>query len=105
MTLLIKHHLMAGWRNILKYKTQNLISVVSLSVGTLLFAIVIWIAGMLWQNIIYTEWDKNSLQVEFYECELDYDQMIEQMGDSVWNMRRLSTDVLRKLQQCKTVDE
>lgn len=96
---------MAGWRNILKYKTQNLISVVSLSVGTLLFAIVIWIAGMLWQNIIYTEWDKNSLQVEFYECELDYDQMMEQMGDSVWNMRRLSTDVLRKLQQCKTVDE
>ena len=37
MNLLFKHNLAAGWRNILKYKTQNIISVLCLSVGVVLF--------------------------------------------------------------------
>lgn len=37
MNLLFKHNLAVGWRNILKYKTQNIISVLCLSVGVVLF--------------------------------------------------------------------
>ena len=37
MNLLFKHNLAAGWRNILKYRTQNIISVLCLSVGVVLF--------------------------------------------------------------------
>ena len=40
MNLLLKHHLIAGWRNILKYKVQNIISVLCLAVGTVMFAVV-----------------------------------------------------------------
>ena len=48
MSLHIQHHFKAGWRNILKYKTQNIISVLCLSVGTVFFAAVIWFLISLW---------------------------------------------------------
>ncbi len=41
MNLLFKHNLAAGWRNILKYKTQNIISVLCLSVGVVLFTLTV----------------------------------------------------------------
>ena len=36
--MLITHNLKAAWRNILKYKVQNTISVLCLSVGVICFA-------------------------------------------------------------------
>ena len=43
MNLLLKHHLIAGWRNILKYKVQNIISVLCLAVGITVFSVVLWL--------------------------------------------------------------
>lgn len=44
------HNLKAGWRNILKYKTQNIISIVCLSFGVLCFAIALYWINVVWCN-------------------------------------------------------
>lgn len=50
MNALFSHNITAGWRNILKYKTQNIISVLCLSVGVLCFAISLYFINVLWEN-------------------------------------------------------
>lgn len=52
MKELITHNLTAGWRNILKYKTQNAISVLCLSFGVLCFAIALYLCGVVWDKIV-----------------------------------------------------
>lgn len=47
---MIIHNLIIGWRNILKYKTQNIISVLCLSFGVLCFAVTLYFADVMWQN-------------------------------------------------------
>lgn len=51
MKALFAHNFTSGWRNILKYKTQNIISVLCLSVGVLFFAIALYFINSLWQSI------------------------------------------------------
>ncbi|MDO4958645.1 MAG: FtsX-like permease family protein [Prevotellaceae bacterium] len=48
---MIIHNLIIGWRNILKYKTQNIISVLCLSFGVLCFAVTLYFADVIWQNV------------------------------------------------------
>lgn len=48
---MIIHNLIIGWRNILKYKTQNIISVLCLSLGVLCFGITLYFADVIWQNL------------------------------------------------------
>lgn len=48
---MIIHNLIIGWRNILKYKTQNIISVLCLSFGVLCFAVTLYFADVMWQNL------------------------------------------------------
>lgn len=65
------HNLKAGWRNILKYKTQNIISTVCLSFGVLCFAIALY-----WINVIWCNYGRGAVMqdrttVSFYK---DYDQ-------------------------------
>lgn len=48
---MIIHNLIIGWRNILKYKTQNIISVLCLSFGVLCFAVTLYFADVIWQNL------------------------------------------------------
>jgi hypothetical protein len=54
MNLLLKHHFAAGWRNILKYKAQNIISVLCLAVGIVVFAVTFWLIVSTW-NQYYTQ--------------------------------------------------
>lgn len=44
------HNMTAGWRNILKYKVQNIISVICLSFGVLCFAITVYIINVCWEQ-------------------------------------------------------
>lgn len=48
--MLITHNLKAAWRNILKHKVQNTISVLCLSVGVLLFGITLHFTNNIWEN-------------------------------------------------------
>lgn len=64
------HNLKAGWRNILKYKTQNTISIVCLSFGVLCFAIALY-----WINVVWCNYGRGAVMqdrssVYFYK---DYD--------------------------------
>ena len=40
---MIQHYFKIAWRNLLKYKTQNIISILSLAVGVVCFAITVYL--------------------------------------------------------------
>lgn len=52
MNSLLKHNLIAGWRNIMKYKVQNTVSVLCLAVGAVLFGITLYWANVKWESEI-----------------------------------------------------
>ena len=62
--MLITHNLKAAWRNILKHKVQNTISVLCLSVGVIFFAITLYFTNVLWGN------GKQFFQPDRVHCEL-----------------------------------
>lgn len=86
MNLLFKHHFIVGWRNILKNKVQNLISILCLAVGTVLFAVTYWSVNASWNNHLAKNADNNSYKVSFMR------------GDTA-----TTTGNLKKLQQFSTV--
>ena len=63
--MLITHNLKAAWRNILKHKVQNTISVLCLSVGVIFFAITLYFTNVLWGNF-----GKQFFQPDRVHCEL-----------------------------------
>ncbi|MBQ2225194.1 MAG: hypothetical protein II422_04500, partial [Prevotella sp.] len=67
MNLLLKHHLIAGWRNILKYKVQNIISVLCLAVGITVFSVVLWLVMAASNEIIA---DSSWLDISIYPKEV-----------------------------------
>ena len=63
--MLITHNLKAAWRNILKHKVQNTISVLCLSVGVIFFAITLYFTNIIWGNF-----GKQLFQFDRVHCEL-----------------------------------
>ena len=63
--MLITHNLKAAWRNILKHKVQNTISVLCLSVGVIFFAITLYFTNIIWGNF-----GKQFFQPDRVHCEL-----------------------------------
>ena len=51
------HHLKTAWRNLLKYKTQNIISIACLAVGVVCFAVVFQVGSAYLRNLYYTKYD------------------------------------------------
>ena len=78
MNLLLKHHLIAGWRNILKYKVQNIISVLCLAVGITVFSVVLWLVMAASNEIIA---DSSWLDIKFYPKEAK-DSCLESKNDA-----------------------
>lgn len=64
--MLITHNLKAAWRNILKYKVQNTISVLCLSVGVILFGITLYCTNIIWQNDKHI-YDANRIKCSIYQ--------------------------------------
>ncbi|MBQ0075428.1 MAG: ABC transporter permease [Prevotella sp.] len=60
------HNLTSGWRNILKYKTQNIISVLCIAVGVLIFSITLYGFRMLYYNAIRPMWDDSRATLYLY---------------------------------------
>lgn len=60
---MIIHNLIIGWRNILKYKTQNIISVLCLSFGVLCFAVTLYFADVMWQDKVKQVMTSNYLML------------------------------------------
>ena len=78
MNLLLKHHLIAGWRNILKYKVQNIISVLCLAVGITVFSVVLWLVMAASNEIIA---DRSWLDISIYPKEAK-DSCLESKNDA-----------------------
>lgn len=65
--MLIIHNLKAAWRNILKHKVQNTISVLCLSVGVLLFGITLHFTNNIWENRGKHLFQSNRVYCRFYK--------------------------------------
>ena len=61
------HHLKTAWRNLLKYKTQNIISIACLAVGVVCFAVVFQMGTSYLRNLYYTKYDTGRPIFHFYE--------------------------------------
>ena len=94
MNLLIKHNLISGWRNILKYKTQNLISILCLSVGTVLFAGTLLRLKYGWDKEYAPEWHERAIPVSLHTGSLE-------AGNYAYDTR---TANVRKLLNLRTVE-
>ncbi len=90
--MLIIHNLKAGWRNILKYKVQNTISVLCLSVGVICFAISLYFINVLWQNV-----EKKYFQDNRVECSIQVE------GRNIWKAIDLSD--IEKIKKLNSVED
>ena len=63
---MILHYLKIAWRNMLKYKTQNAISILSLAVGVVCFAITVYLLRSFVLEIYLSEMDTRSVSVSAY---------------------------------------
>lgn len=63
---MIRHYLKIAWRNLLKYKTQNIISILSLAVGVVCFAITVYLLRSFVLEIYLSEMDTRSVSVSAY---------------------------------------
>ena len=63
---MIQHYLKIAWRNLLKYKTQNIISILSLAVGVVCFAITVYLLKSFVLEIYLSEMDTRSVSVGAY---------------------------------------
>lgn len=79
------HNLKAGWRNILRYKTQNIISIVCLSFGVLCFAIALYWINVAWCNYGRGAVMQDRTGVSFFK---DYDP-VSLKGSEIVKVRQL----------------
>lgn len=61
------HHLKIAWRNLLKYKTQNIISILCLSVGVVCFSVVFQFMYHIAIDYYFTNIDDSTVYFEAYE--------------------------------------
>ncbi len=61
------HHLKTAWRNLLKYKVQNVISIACLAVGVVCFAITVHIMFNFARNLYYSSIDQGRPVFTIYE--------------------------------------
>ena len=61
------HHLKTAWRNLLKYKVQNVISIACLAVGVVCFAVVFQVGSADLKEMYYTKYDTGRPVFHFYE--------------------------------------
>ncbi len=61
------HHLKTSWRNLLKYKVQNIISIACLAVGVVCFAITVHIIFNFARNLYYSSIDQGRPEFTIYE--------------------------------------
>ncbi|MBR6032537.1 MAG: ABC transporter permease [Bacteroidaceae bacterium] len=60
------HNIRVAWRNLMKYKTQNIIAVLCLAVGLVLFSVTFIITQRIWQNWLREGGDPRRAKVELY---------------------------------------
>lgn len=69
--MLLLHNLKSGWRNILKYKVQNIVSTLCLSVGIICFGITLYFTKAWWHDSLKKELDSKYISSWGINSELD----------------------------------
>ena len=64
---MLLHHFKISWRNLLKYKVQNAISIACLAVGVVCFAVVFQVGSAYLRELYYTKYDTGRPVFHFYE--------------------------------------
>ncbi len=64
---MLLHHFKISWRNLLKYKVQNAISIACLAVGVVCFAVVFQVGSAYLRDLYYTKYDTGRPVFHFYE--------------------------------------
>ena len=64
---LLANSFATAWRNLLKYKTQNVISIACLAVGVVCFAVVFQVGTSYLKNLYYTKYDTGRPIFHLYE--------------------------------------
>ena len=64
---LLANSFATAWRNLLKYKTQNIISIACLAVGVVCFAVVFQVGTSYLRNLYYTKYDTGRPIFHLYE--------------------------------------
>lgn len=64
---MIVHNLTSGWRNILKYKTQNIISVLCIAVGVIILSITLYGLRIIYHNAGKTMLDDTRTSLYIYK--------------------------------------
>lgn len=100
------HYLKTAWRNLLKYKTQNTISILSLAVGVVCFAITLYIMRSIILDIYLSEIDTGIATVNVYKMsEKDFNNrkvVDENFADIQYNDRELiDYNFLKRLHSCE----
>lgn len=94
MTNLFSHNLMSGWRNIMKYKVQNAVSVLCLSVGVICFGITLYFVNATLHYKMKWEFDD-----KYYHCDLATDDG----GDHIMASTITFADSVQQLPSVKSV--
>ncbi|MCQ2254308.1 MAG: FtsX-like permease family protein [Bacteroidaceae bacterium] len=68
---MILHNLKSGWRNILKYKVQNIVSILCLSVGIICFGITLYFTNAWWHYTVKHELDSKFINSWSINSDLD----------------------------------
>ena len=69
--MLFLHNLKSGWRNILKYKVQNIVSILCLSVGIICFGITLYFTNAWWHYTVKHELDSKFINSWSINSDLD----------------------------------
>ncbi len=64
---MLKHCFKTAWRNLLKYKAQNVISILSLAIGVVCFAITLVLMKSLVFDVYFSEIDTGKVSVSAYK--------------------------------------
>ena len=99
------HYLKTAWRNLLKYKTQNAISTLSLAVGVVCFAITLYIMKSVVIDIYLSEIDTGIVNVyvtKMTEEQYNNRQKLDNnYADIPFSTEALKYDFVKRLHECE----
>ena len=99
------HYLKTAWRNLLKYKTQNAISTLSLAVGVVCFAITLYIMKSVVIDIYLSEIDTGIVTVNVTKMtEEQYNnrqKLDNNYADIPFSTEALKYDFVKRLHECE----
>lgn len=103
---MLLHYFKIAWRNLLKYKIQNVISVFSLAVGVVCFAITLYIMKSVVIDIYLSEIDTKQVHINAYKMTEEQYRNREILDKNFADIQgrsseRLDYDFVKRMHECE----